>query len=140
MGKYYKDDHRYDDIINLPHYRSRERIPMSQHDRAAIFCGFRALSGHEEAIEETARLTDTRIELDESAVEKINTQLYELSQKPSDKKTVSITYFKPDSLKLGGAYLTDIGTIRKIDSYEQNVIMDNNVKIPMNQIIEINIS
>lgn len=139
MSSYYKDEHRYDDIINLPHYRSKERIPMSLHDRAAQFAGFRALTGHEEAIEETARLTDAKIELDESAVEKINEKLYELSQKLSDKKSISITYFKPDSLKLGGAYLTDIGTIKKLDANEHIVMMDSGMKIPMNQIINIEI-
>ena len=58
MSEYYKDCGRYDDIINLPHHRSTVRAHMSLHDRAAQFAPFAALTGHEEAVEETARLTD----------------------------------------------------------------------------------
>lgn len=139
MGKYYKDEHRYDDIINLPHYRSKERIPMSLHDRAAQFNPFAALNGHEEAIKETARLTDDRIELDESVIEKINEKLYEISQTLTEKRVVSISHFKPDTLKLGGAYLTDVGTIKKIDPNEQIVLLENGVKIEMDYIVSIDV-
>lgn len=56
MSEFYADVHRYDDILYLPHHQSKERPHMSLHDRAAQFAPFAALSGHEEAIEETARL------------------------------------------------------------------------------------
>ena len=137
MSEYYKDEHRYDDIINLPHHQSRERAHMSLHDRAAQFAPFAALTGHEEAIEETARLTDEKITLDETAIEKINEKLNEIANHLAEKKTVSITYFKPDKRKSGGAYLTDIGTVKKIDEVEKVVIMDSGMKISMEQIIEI---
>ena len=137
MSEYYKDKHRYDDIINLPHHQSRERAHMSLHDRAAQFAPFAALTGHEEAIEETARLTDEKITLDETAIEKINEKLNEIANHLPEKKTVSITYFKPDKRKSGGAYLTDIGTVKKIDEVEKVVIMDSGMKISMEQIIEI---
>lgn len=137
MSGYYKDEHRYDDIINLPHHQSKERAHMSLHDRAAQFAPFAALSGHEEAIEETARLTDDKIILDETAIEKINEKLYELSQHLSEKKSVAITYFKPDTLKQGGAYLTDIGSVKKIDVIEKIVFMDSGMKISMEQILGI---
>ena len=55
----------YDDIINLPHPTSAKHPRMPLYDRAAQFSPFAALSGHGAAIEETARLTDRRIELDE---------------------------------------------------------------------------
>ena len=139
MSEYYNDKHRYDDIINLPHHQSAERVHMSLHDRAAQFAPFAALTGHEEAIEETARLTDEKITLDETAIEKINEKLYELSQKLAEKQTVSITYFKPDELKQGGAYLTDIGSIKKIDDIEKVVIMDSGMKIKMERILSIEI-
>ena len=137
MSGYYKDEHRYDDIINLPHHQSRERAHMSLHDRAAQFAPFAALTGHEEAIDETARLTDEKITLTETAIDKINEKLYEISQHLTEKRNVSITYFKPDSHKSGGAYLTDIGTIKKIDAIEKVIIMDSGMKILMEQIIEI---
>lgn len=48
---------KYDDIINLAHHVSKDRIPMSMENRAAQFAPFAALTGHNEALEETARLT-----------------------------------------------------------------------------------
>ena len=48
---------RYDDIINLPHHVSKTRTPMSMENRAAQFAPFAALTGHDAAIAETARLT-----------------------------------------------------------------------------------
>lgn len=135
MSGYYKDEHRYDDIINLPHHRSTERLPMSLHDRAAQFAPFAALSGHEEAIEETARLTDEAMVLDESEMEKINEKLQEIVQHLQEKWNVAITYFEPDAHKSGGAYLTDVGTVKKIDVSEKVVIMDSGMKIAMDRIV-----
>ena len=137
MSGYYKDQHKYDDIMNLPHHQSKDRAHMSLHDRAAQFAPFAALSGHEEAIEETARLTDEKITLDETTIERINEKLYDISQHLSEKRNVAITYFRPDTKKRGGAYLTDIGTIKKMDETEKVILMDSGMKISMEQIIEI---
>lgn len=41
---------RYDDIINLPHHRSRMRPHMSIHNRAAQFMPFAALTGYDDII------------------------------------------------------------------------------------------
>ena len=137
MSEYYKDSHRYDDIIDLPHHQSKERSHMSLYNRAAQFAPFAALSGYEDAIDEATRITDSKIILDESEIEKINGTLFELAQNLSDKWNVSITYFKPDTCKNGGAYLTDVGTIKKIDELEKVVVMDSGMKILMEQIISI---
>ena len=137
MSGYYKDEHRYDDIMDLPHHQSKERTHMSLHDRASQFAPFAALAGHEEAIEETARLTDEKIMLDETAIEKINEKLYDISQHLSEKRNVSITYVRPDTQKCGGAYLTDVGTVKKMDEVEKVILMDSGMKIAMEQIIEI---
>lgn len=139
MSEYYKDKHRYDDIISLPHHQSTERAHMSLHDRAAQFAPFAALTGHEEAIEETARITDEKIILDETVIDRINETLYEISLHLSEKWNVSISYFKPDTLKQGGAYLTDVGSIKRIDAIEKLVIMDSGIKIKMEQIVGIEV-
>ena len=60
-----KDEHRYDDIIDLPRVQSKTRTPMSNHDRAAQFAPFAALTGFGDSIIETGRLTDTKPELSE---------------------------------------------------------------------------
>ena len=69
------EEHKYDDIRMLVHHRSRVHPPMSLWDRAAQFSPFAALSGHEDAIRETARLTTERAELSESRKEELNEQL-----------------------------------------------------------------
>ena len=61
----YGERHRYDDIIDLPRPVSKTHSPMPSADRAAQFAPFAALTGHGEAVKETARLTGKRIELDE---------------------------------------------------------------------------
>ena len=76
------EEHKYDDIRMLPHHRSRVHPPMSLWDRAAQFSPFAALSGHEDAIRETARLTTERAELSESRKEELNEQLVWLRGHP----------------------------------------------------------
>lgn len=139
MSGYYKAEHRYDDIIQLPHHQSTKRAHMSLHDRAAQFAPFAALTGHEAAIEEMARLTEDEVMLDDTAIAEINDKLYKISQHLSEQWKVSITYFKPDTKKQGGAYLTDVGTIRKINETEQLIIMDSGMRIKMEQIIKVEV-
>ena len=69
------ETHRYDDIINLPHHVSSVHPHMSMYDRAAQFSPFAALTGHDEAVRETARLTDSFVELSEDAGEELNKKL-----------------------------------------------------------------
>lgn len=135
MSGYYKDARRYEDILNLPHHQSERRPHMSLQDRAAQFAPFAALSGHEEAIEETARFTEEQRIMDEGVVENINEKLYELAQCIGKRKRVAITYFRPDTRKNGGGYLTDVGTIRKIEPVEKVVVMDSGMRIAMEQIV-----
>ena len=135
--EYDKEKHQYDAIINLPPHQSAEHAHMPIHDRAAQFAPFSALSGHEDAINETARLTDDKIVLDETQVERINEKICVLAEHLSEKTTVAITYFRPDLRKEGGTYLTDIGVIKKIDEMEQVIVMENGMKISMTQIVGI---
>ena len=72
-----KISHQYDDIIGLPHHQSQVRPRMSRTSRAAQFAPFAALTGYEAAILETARLTDVRIELDESIVDPTDVEMLE---------------------------------------------------------------
>ena len=58
-------DEKYKKIINLPHHVSQTRPHMSMYDRAAQFSPFAALTGHEAALNETARLTDKQAVLSE---------------------------------------------------------------------------
>ena len=44
---------KYDDIINLPHHVSKRHPQMSMWNRAAQFAPFSALTGYEEAIQDS---------------------------------------------------------------------------------------
>ena len=70
-----EQDHRYDDLLDLPHPVSQKHPRMSAHDRAAQFSPFAALTGHSAAMEETARLTDRKLELSELQLDELNANL-----------------------------------------------------------------
>lgn len=127
----------YDDIINLPHHTSTSRPRMSAHDRAAQFSPFAALTGYDAAINETARLTDKRAELDEYSKADLNERLYIIQGQMDEQPEVSITYFQPDKKKSGGAYITATGCVKKIDEYERTLVMKDETKITIDDIFEI---
>ncbi len=60
-----KEEHKYDDIIELPHHVSDTHPRMPLLDRAAQFSPFAALTGHTDAIKETEKLAIERIEIAE---------------------------------------------------------------------------
>ena len=126
----------YDDIINLPHPNSAKHPRMSMIDRAAQFSPFAALTGHGAAIEETARITDRRIELTEEEKTVLDEKLRLLLETGGEGM---ITYFLPDERKDGGAYVTKLGTIKKIDPLEGRVILTDRTAIPIKDILEIEI-
>jgi len=128
---------RYDDIIHLPHHKSEIRKQMSILDRAAQFAPFAALTGYDAAVRETARLTEKRIEPDEDAVAEINRKLRQLYEEMADEPMVSVTYFRPDEKKSGGAYVTVTGRVKKIDPVSQRVVMEDEREIPMGEILSI---
>lgn len=127
----------YDDIINLPHHESTKHPRMSALNRAAQFSPFAALTGHEAAILETARLTNARLELDEDKKEELDERMQIIRDHISLEPDVSITYFVPDSKKEGGSYLQVIGAVKKLDDIEHKILMQNGTIIPINDIYEI---
>ena len=129
----------YDDIIHLPHHRSKKHAPMPLIDRAAQFSPFAALTGHDAAIKETARLTDKKIELDEYEIAVLDGKLQEIKLQLDAKEgcEITVTYFQPDIRKEGGKYVTAVGNVKKINEYQKSLVMDGDVWIPIENIIEI---
>lgn len=127
----------YDDIINLPHHESTRHPKMPALDRAAQFMPFSALTGHDAAVMETQRLTDSRVELDEIRKEELDARLQFIREHLLQEPQACITYFVPDARKGGGAYLTVTGTVRKMEETGHQVIMENGTVIPMENIREI---
>lgn len=128
---------KYDDIIHLPHHVSSTRPHMPMTDRAAQFMPFRALTGYEDAVRETARYTDERIELTEDEKALLDMRLQKLADEISNQPKVTLTYFRPDKKKAGGAYIFTTGQLKKIDDYEGVLILTNGQQIPITDIVDI---
>ncbi len=127
----------YEDMIHLPHHVSATHPPMDIIDRAAQFSPFAALTGYESAIRETARLTDARVELDESVMESLRERLQIIVDKMEERPRIEVTYFQPDENKVGGAYVTVTEIVKKIDLYNRILIMMNGDRILIDDIVEI---
>lgn len=128
---------KYDDIINLPHHELTTRQRMPTANRAASFSPFAALTGYDDAVKETARLTSERIEIDDGAKETLNDKLRIAVEQAGEQPEVSITYFLPDKKKSGGAYITAKAVIKRVDEYERLVVLTDKSTIPIDDIYEI---
>ncbi len=126
---------KYEKIINLPHHVSATRQSMPQADRAAQFAPYSALSGYEDAVEETARFTDKKIELDEYEKERINSTLFALLSSPTGTR-LTLTYFRPDKNKSGGEYITLNGEFSHIDEAKKEITVIGRKPIKIDSIIE----
>lgn len=126
---------KYDKIINLPHHVSSTRPHMSMIDRAAQFSPFAALTGYDAAVKETARLAEQKIELDEYEKVALDQRILLLQDHLKDFPEVTITYFVPDERKDGGKYVSITGAVKKIDTYEKQIVLLDKSKIPIENIL-----
>lgn len=125
----------YTDILNLPHPTSKKHPRMTRTARAAQFAPFAALTGYNEAVKETARLTDEQLELDDTEKAQLNEKLQLLRQHLPRQLPITITFFIPDTKKAGGSYQTITGPVKKIQEYERRLIMTDGTIIPIDAII-----
>ena len=126
---------KYDDIIRLPRHVSHTHAQMPVSERAAQFSSFAALSGYEDAVAESGRLTGERIELDCDATAELDEKLRAVCSTP--RCEINVTYFVPDAKKAGGSYVTLRGRMKKIDEPEALLIMENGKKIPLGDVIDV---
>ena len=121
---------KYDDIIGLPHHQSGNHPHMTLQDRAAQFSPFQALTGYEAAIEETARLTDMREELDEERLLYLDQAVLLLEEQlKKGRVPLSVTYFVPDERKEGGSFRSCSGRLRRIDRTAGILIFEDGTRI-----------
>lgn len=125
---------KYDDIINLPHHVSATKTPMSLENRAAQFAPFAALSGHDDAIAETARITSEKPELSMEELGNLSRRLVYAIEQDAE---IRITYFEPDALKQGGSYREISGKVKKIDETDSQLILTDHRALPLDSIIAI---
>jgi len=110
---------------------------MSMTARAAQFSPFAALTGHDAAIKETARLTDKKLTLSEDEQRELNERLQILTEQSCEKPLISVSYFIPDENKSGGRYEIYSGNIRKVDDGEFCIIFTDGTKIAISDIYSI---
>ena len=119
----------YDDIKHLTRPQYDDLHPMSMHDRAAQFSPFAALVGYDDAVAETARLTDSRAVLTEDEMSELNANLNRLLDSLDEQPKSSVTYFVPDEKKSGGRYEEKQGVVRIFDSYANELVFTDGVRI-----------
>lgn len=130
-------DFPYEDILPLSRPVSLRHPPMPAAERAAQFSPFAALTGYGAAIEEAARLTQKRSELDEDGKAMLDEQLHLLQEHMDEQPLARITYFVPDEKKEGGAYVTALVRVRKIDTYQKLLILEDGSRLPLESLYEI---
>lgn len=129
-------------MYDMAHHVSDRHPHMSIHDRAAQFAPFAALTGHGAAITETARLTEDKLELDESQKAVLDQKLTNIMHS-ADEISVDVEYFVRDERKSGGRYEHVSGRIKKVDMYRQMILMEDEkrrciVEIPVDDVYDIN--
>lgn len=134
-----KEQGKYDDILCLPHPVSRRHSQMPLLDRAAQFAPFAALVGHGEAVKETARLTDSHVELEDGQRERLDQRLSLLlkamGENPGQEPVITVTYFKPDEKKDGGANVPVCGRVKRVDGYRREIVLKDGTVLPMDAIV-----
>lgn len=131
------DEHKYDDLINLEHHVSTKHSRMSLENRSAQFAPFSALTGYEEAVTEEARITESRIDIDEEAKIEVNEKLNYIMKHLDKNIIVSVTYFEKDKKKQGGSYKTIKGIIKKIDDFRKTIEMQTGEIIKIEELKKI---
>lgn len=127
----------YEDIIDLPHHVSKTRSPMSMYNRAAQFAPFAALTGYDEAVKEMARLTNSKIDIDEGLRSILNNKLNIINDHLKENLQITFTYFIPDKRKKGGEYHCYTGIVRRIDEVSKTIYMKDKSKLLFNDILNI---
>ena len=125
---------RYDDIINLPHYELKHHKRMSMESRSAQFAPFAALTGYNDGIVETGRITSKKIILTDDEKNILDRKL---KIAISSNSLIKIKYFVPDKSKMGGKYIFETGYVKKINSNLKEIVLTNNVRIKISNIVDI---
>jgi hypothetical protein len=94
-----QDEHRYDDILSLPHPVSKNHRQMPQIDRAAQFAPFAALTGYEESIQGALKKPEERMELSETQIDELNRQLSLLRENLAAHPVIAICYYYQETEK-----------------------------------------
>ena len=123
----------YKDLINYEYNGPKKHVRMSVYDRSAQFAPFSALNGYSDEVVETARITNSKIELDDDAKEKINEKIINITSN----QEIELIYFEKDNKKTGGKYINKKGIVKKIDYIKKSIIFTDKTNILISNIFNI---
>ena len=131
---------KYDEILNLPHYEPKHPR-MSIENRSAQFAPFSAITGYEDLVKESGRFTESEKELNEDEKEILDRKLSLIYEKLNlgEVFNVKVKYFEKDLRKSGGKYKEYIGRVRRIDRYKQIIIFEDETRLMIHDINDIDI-
>ena len=128
---------KYEDMLYMNPPVSKTHRKMSIQDRAAQFMPFAALTGYEDLIGESSRITQSRIELSETEIEELKHKLEILHRHEIEKPLIKVQYFVRDLKKSGGSYQMVEKYLHRIDDIEKKIIFKDRTTIQFEEIISI---
>lgn len=137
------DTDKYADMLYMPHHVSKKHPRMDICNRAAQFAPFAALTGYEDAIAKTGRLTFDKAECMEDYSEIIDKIIRDylvrnsMKDMADEKECLTVTYFVKDKEKQGGVYMTKRGQIKKIDEIAVQIVFSDGTKIALSDIVDV---
>ncbi len=136
-----EDVSKYAAILHAPHHVSKTHPHLSAQQRAAQFAPFAALSGYEEAIEETTRQVDEFPELGEETAAVLDARLAELLSRLETEPVVHVrlSYFVPDIAKEGGHIVTEVMTVRHIDMAAGLIYTTDGNELPLSRVLDLQV-
>lgn len=136
-GVFLMNDYDYTDIMEHPRYQLKNHKPMSLMERAVQFSPFAALTGFDDEIDETARYTNEFEVMSDDRLEELNKSFQQLIKMQYERPLVTVIYFKPDSRKSGGTYITYKGNFRFFDEEEEKLRFVDGTDIPVKLVYKI---
>ena len=137
-----KQPNPYAAILDWPHHTSAVHTPMARAERAAQFSPFAALTGYDDAVRETARLTDRQLTLAEDALLALERQLRQVQSLLDSGETpwVQLCYFVPDAKKAGGAYRTVRGQVRRVNTVARTLCFAQGLVVPLDAVSDLSLT
>ncbi len=126
---------KYEDIIDRSPPAPVHRAPMSMEERAAQFSSFAALTGYEEVIAETGRVTQACPQLTADTLEELDRALRLLLSNPQ--QSAHITWFCPDKSKAGGSIRSVEGTVLSYKPASKTLWLSQGIHLSLEHILAI---
>ena len=86
---------------------------------------------------EVNRQTEPRADLAEDAQAALQETLRRLAARAGEHPRLAATYFVPDARKSGGAYVTAVGALRRIDESRRVLVLEGGAHIPLDDLFDL---